>query len=173
MWNNKFKKVFYKTFGQTEKVFILGFPLIDLWKQLECHMKGDTWACFSLCWPIMTLFNGIFSFCFYAIDFWLRCRQPSGRFSVGGADVEPAKKKKMQQHTKIAKISELKCFLNRILSPQMGFSFQFYYFFRSHMLVKTNSFLMQMSSNRFKRVKLWVRKSQTATLNLCCCKIAV
>lgn len=138
--NLKKKVFFYKTFGQTEKVFILGFPLIDLWKQLECHMKGDTWACFSLCWPIMTLFNGIFSFCFYAIDFWLRCRQPSGRFSVGGADVEPAKKK-VQQHTKMAKISELKCFLNRILSPQMGFSFQFYYFFFSKPYAGQDQFL--------------------------------
>jgi len=42
----------------------------------------------------MTLFNGIFSFCFYAIDFWLRCRQPSGRSPVGGADVGPGKIKK-------------------------------------------------------------------------------
>lgn len=89
----------------------------------------------------MTLFNGIFSFCFYAIDFWLRCRRPSGRFSVGGADVEPAKKKKVQQHTKMAKISELKCFLNRILSPQMGFSFQFYYFFFSKPYAGQDQFL--------------------------------
>jgi len=37
--------------------------------------------------------------------------------------------------------------------PQMGFDF---FFVRSHMLVKTNSFLMQMSWNRFKRVKMCV-----------------
>lgn len=123
MWNNKFRKkfFFYKTFGQTEKVFILGFPLIDLWKQLECHMKGDTWACFSLCWPIMTLFNGIFSFCFYAIDFWLRCRRPSGRFSVGGADVEPAKKKKSATAHKNGKNKRIKMLSESNSFPTDGF----------------------------------------------------
>lgn len=88
----------------------------------------------------MTLFNGIFSFCFYAIDFWLRCRQPSGRFSVGGADVEPAKKKSATAH-KNGKNKRIKMLSESNSFPTDGFFIPVLLFFFSKPYAGQDQFL--------------------------------